>query len=87
VDYAVKLDKGITETFSPNVGVKQGCVLSPTLFNLYLHDLPSKFDSSCEPVKLGNTKLSCLMLADDIAFNIRDSGWPSKCPSKDPKIL
>ena len=66
VEYTVKVDHGITDTFSSTVGVKQGCVLSPTLFNLYVHDLPSIFDHTCDPVLIRQDKLSCLMFADDV---------------------
>ena len=39
----IKLGNEITETFPINIGVKQGDNPSPTLFNLYLHDLPELF--------------------------------------------
>ena len=35
VSYSIKTEHGCTEKFSSNVGVKQGCVLSPILFNLF----------------------------------------------------
>ena len=68
VFYRVKLQDGITETFSTTVGVKQGCVLSPTLFNLFISDLPNIFDESCCPVTLFDTSISCLMFADDLVL-------------------
>ena len=37
---AVKIDNKLTESFICHAGVKQGCMLSPTLFNFYLSDLP-----------------------------------------------
>jgi exonuclease III len=66
VSFAVKCDDKITDSFETTVGVKQGCVLSPIFFNIFLSDLPSVFDSTCDPVKLNNTDLSCLMYADDL---------------------
>ena len=68
VFYCVKLNGCISEKIPSNVGVKQGCVLSPLLFNLYLHDLPSIFDPTCDPVSLYDIKLSCLMFADDLVI-------------------
>ena len=68
VFYCVKLSGCISEKIPSNVGVKQGCVLSPLLFNLYLHDLPSIFDSTCDPISLHDIKLSCLMFADDLVI-------------------
>ena len=37
---AVKIDSKLTESFTCHAGVKQGCMLPPTLFNFYLSDLP-----------------------------------------------
>ena len=37
---AVKIDNKLTEAFTCFAGVKQGCMMSPTLFNFYLSDLP-----------------------------------------------
>ena len=37
---AVKIDNKLTESVTCYAGVKQGCMLSPTLFNFYLSDLP-----------------------------------------------
>ena len=68
VYYCVKLNGVVSEKISSNVGVKQGCVLSPLLFNLFLSDLPDIFDSSCDPVGVLNRKLSCLMFADDLVI-------------------
>ncbi|WP_435362545.1 reverse transcriptase domain-containing protein, partial [Klebsiella pneumoniae] len=33
---AVRVDNELSEFFSLNVGLKQGCVISPWLFNLYM---------------------------------------------------
>ncbi len=68
VYFCVKTGSGYTTDFASTQGVKQGCILSPTLFNLYLHDLPDIFDSSCDPVKLHDVDLSCLMYADDLVL-------------------
>jgi hypothetical protein len=63
-DCSVKLEEGYTTFFRSHVGVKQGCNLSPTLFNLFINDLPDIFDWSCTPVKLNDTNLSHLLYAD-----------------------
>ena len=45
------------------------CNLSPTLFNLFINDLPDIFNTqSCDPVLLGDTRLSCLLYADDLVI-------------------
>ena len=48
------------------MSVKQGCVFSPILFNLYIDKICSIFDQSCSPVKINNTNLNCLLWADDL---------------------
>ena len=74
--YSVKLNGRLSEYISSNVGVKQGCVMSPLLFNLFLADLPDVFDKHCDPVSINDvTKLSCLMFADDLVlFSESESG-------------
>ena len=62
----VKRIDSVCSSFETKVGVKQGCVLSPIFFNIFLSDLPGIFDSNCYPVKLNNTSLHCLLYADDL---------------------
>ena len=67
VEYSVKLSTGLTKSLSSNVGVKQGCILSPLLFNLFLNDLPECLGSNeNNPVFIGTNKVNCLMYADDV---------------------
>ena len=39
VKCTVDIDHNLTEWFDVNSGVKQGCILSPTLFAMYIDDL------------------------------------------------
>ena len=63
---SLKINQGVTKPFKTYRGVRQGCILSPRLFNLFINDLPDIFDKDCDPVKIGKQKLNCLMYADDL---------------------
>ena len=64
----IKISEHITPSFLANQGVKQGCILSPTLFNIFLADFQRLVETNeCNPVTLEEgTLLSCLIWADDI---------------------
>ena len=64
----IKIQNKTTNFFNCFRGVRQGCPISPILFNIYLNDLTYELDK-CNPSPLGlpNGKfISCLMYADDI---------------------
>ena len=65
---AIKLNKNRTEFFQYQRGVRQGCILSPILFNLFLNELPLSLDKSeNDPFILPNgLKLNCLLYTNDL---------------------
>ena len=63
---AVRLSDGITPFFESFIGLRQGCNLSPMLFNIFLNDLTEIFDEKCCPVMIGNQNLNCLLYANDL---------------------
>ena len=59
---AVKLSNEITLFF--NSDLRQGCNLSPLLFNSFVNDIFD--DLRCCPVKLNSKPITSLMYADDL---------------------
>ena len=64
----VRLSQGLLQPISTTIGVKQGCGLSPLLFNLFINKLPEIFDNSCDIVKLGSLDVNSLLWADDLVI-------------------
>ena len=65
----VKIGNNLTtDFFKCLTGVRQGDVLSPLLFNLFVNDLPDIFEDSCFPPHLNDLSVNCLMYADDLVI-------------------
>ena len=78
---ALKIGTSQTRSFSYSRGVRQGCILSPLLFNLYVNDLPSAFQNTLsDPIILPNgTKLNSLLYADDLIIISRSKIGLQNC--------
>ena len=65
----VHLQGGVSTTFDSLVGLKQGCNLSPLLFNLFVNDIISDVNRLNKGVPhLENLQVSCLLYADDLVL-------------------
>ena len=64
----VKLGDRVTSTFELTHGAKQGCILSPILFNIFLSHLQQELEQKyCNPVNISSSVESgCLIWADDL---------------------
>ena len=66
---AVEIGQRHTDFFGQGRGVRQGCSLSPTLFNIYINDLARELEQSAAPgIPLLDTEVKCLLFADDLVL-------------------
>ena len=64
----VKVGSYLSNSFRSTIGVRQGDVLSPTLFNLYLNDIKDYLKSDVNTPCLDNKQINYLLYADDIVL-------------------
>ena len=72
----------MTEWFNVNSGLKQGCVLSPVLFNIYINSLVTDIKALDIGIDIESEKNCILLYADDIvliAENENDLQLPRYC--------
>jgi hypothetical protein len=61
--------KGVTSSFRCQQGVKQGCLLSPLLFGLYLDALDRRLDDrECDAQALASVHVWLLLYTDDLVL-------------------
>ena len=68
VKACVRINGKLTDWFNVDLGLKQGCLLSPCLFNLFFDSLSDEIKSLRKGVPFGNEKLSILLYADDVVL-------------------
>ena len=73
----VRTEHGETNSFNIGKGVRQGCILSQTLFNLYAERImrEAALDESKDGIRIGGRLINNLRYADDttLAANSKDS--------------
>ena len=80
--YMIKSGGKFSIPLSSQVGVKQGCNLSPLLFNIFINDIHNLFSTDCQPLSINDWKVSSLSFADDLVL-LSESGTGLKnCLSK-----
>ena len=58
-----------THFYPQSWGVRQGCSLSPTLFNKYINELARALEQSAAPgLPLLESEVKCLLFADDLVL-------------------
>ena len=64
----VKVNEWITGSFNATQGLRQGCILSPTLFNIFMNDLPKHLKAAFGGIQFGDINICCLLYADDLVL-------------------
>ena len=82
VSLQVDVGVGLTKTFNSHIGVRQGDNLSPTLFNIFVNDIPDIFDGQCDSVHLTGRYINCLLYADDLVLLSETSNGLQRAMSK-----
>ena len=68
VKCAVKINDFKTDWFNVRSGLKQGCVLSTLLFNLYINDLSDVLSKLNKGILINDSYINHLFYADDLVF-------------------
>ena len=64
----VRVNDMVSNSFDVSSGLKQGCLASCLLFNVYINDLITAINKLDRGVKVGSRKVSLLIYADDIVL-------------------
>ena len=72
VKSCVRGKDSLTNIFPCSRGVRQGCLLSPVLFALYLNDLNRHIRASSQGVMVDDIPVHSLLYADDLVLIARD---------------
>ena len=67
-DYIIKSEGQYSFPISSTLGVKQGCNLSPLMFNIFINDIHQIFSQNCSPLNIDNWNVNSLSFADDLVL-------------------
>ena len=66
---SLRLKLANTHFFPQDRGVRQGCSMNPTLFNIYINELVRALEQSGAPsLTLLESEVKCLLFADDLVL-------------------
>ena len=65
---SIKVNDDLSNWFETKCGVRQGDVLSPTLFNIFINDLSTELNSLRIGITLGDDRISHMLYADDLTL-------------------
>jgi hypothetical protein len=85
----IKFNSGISEYTPINRGIRQGCPLSPTLFNIYLNEIQETWESEeIKGIQLSRNKcLNTLLFADDQVIISHSEDKSQKSTHKFNKLI
>ena len=72
VKCTVRINGHLSKWFDVSNGLKQGCLLSPILFSIYINDLVEKIKSTCSGIPIKDENVCVLMYADDLVILARN---------------
>ena len=80
--YRITYKDGYLDAIESTIGLKQGCPLSPILFNLYIDDIKDTFDDRCDPVSIDSSPLNHILYADDLVLISHTKKGLQRCIDK-----
>lgn len=68
LECSVRLNGNMTDWFNVDSGLKQGCILSSIMFNIYVNSLIDDINALNIGIDIDNEKLAILLYADDVVL-------------------
>lgn len=83
-NYSIKLKDGCLDPIHSNLGLRQGCPLSPMLFNLFIEDMGELFPNTpdTDPVCLQGNMINHFLYADDLVLVSESATGLQNCLDK-----